>query len=121
MKKEEKLRYIMYAIKNNANLTIETQNNKKYNIKEVEYNNERELLKYKYEKNNNDGKIRVENILDIQLADKQEERNYIYTLLEKHYGALNLKEKIENFEKYYLEIIDILFSKEQIGTKGYLN
>ena len=39
MKKEEKLRYIMYAIKNNANLTIETQNNKKYNIKEVEYNN----------------------------------------------------------------------------------
>ena len=38
----------MYAIKNNANLTIETQNNKKYNIKEVEYNNERELLKYKY-------------------------------------------------------------------------
>lgn len=121
MKKEEKLRYIMYAIKNNANLTIETQNNKKYNIKEVEYNNERELLKYKYEKNNNDGKIRVENILDIQLADKHEERNYIYTLLEKHYGALNLKEKIENFEKYYLEIIDILFSKEQIGTKGYLN
>lgn len=121
MKKEEKLRYIMYAIKNNANLTIETQNNKKYNIKEVEYNNERELLKYKYEKNNNDGKIRVENILDIQLADKQEERNYIYTLLEKHYGALDLKEKIENFEKYYLEIIDILFSKEQIGTKGYLN
>lgn len=75
MKKEEKLRYIMYAIKNNANLTIETQNNKKYNIKEVEYNNERELLKYKYEKNNNDGKIRVENILDIQLADKHEERN----------------------------------------------
>ena len=104
-----------------TNLTIETQNNKKYNIKEVEYNNERELLKYKYEKNNNDGKIRVENILDIQLADKQEERNYIYTLLEKHYGALNLKEKIENFEKYYLEIIDILFSKEQIGAKGYLN
>ena len=45
MKKEEKLRYIMYAIKNNANLTIETQNNKKYNIKKLTNNRKWVIIK----------------------------------------------------------------------------
>ena len=37
------------------------------------------------------------------------------------YNSINLKEKIENFEEYYLELIETLLSKEAENTKGYAN
>lgn len=121
MRREEKISYILYAIKNNKILTIETQNDKKYSIKEMKYNAEKGLLEYQFVANSKEGKIRIENVININLTDEQEQKEYIYTVVGSKYNSINLKEKIENFEEYYLELIETLLSKEAENTKGYAN
>lgn len=121
MEKKAKLKYILYAIKNNKNLKIETQNNKKYEIKEIQYNQKLDMLEYTYATNANEGRIKLENILNIELADEEEQKRYMYKILSEKYNTNNLKTKLEEFEKYYLEIIEVLLENEEEGTKGYLN
>ena len=115
------LRYIMYSIKNNKILKISTKNGKTYDIKDIEYNKENKLLWYKYANTGNESKIKMENIIRVELTNPEEQKEFAYRMLSEKYNTIDLKKKLENFKEYYLEIINELLSKEKDGTKGYLN
>ena len=70
---------------------------------------------------NSSSTIKLENILDITFINKKDEVDFKYYFLETKYNVNNLKDKIESLEKYYMEIIDILLSKEEKNSIGYRN
>lgn len=121
MEEEIILRYIVYSIKNNKSLKVSTKNEKTYDIKDIEYNEEKKMLEYKYVNTGNEAKIRIENIVKVELTNPEEQKEFAYRILSEKYNTINLKKKLENFKEYYLEIIDELLSKEKEGTKGYIN
>ena len=121
MEEEIILKYIMYSIKNNKSLKVSTKNGKTYDIKDIEYNKEKKMLEYKYANTGNEAKIRMENIVKVELTNPEEQKEFVYKILSEKYNTINLKKKLENFKEYYLEIIDELLSKEKEGTKGYIN
>lgn len=120
MKKEITLIYLRYAMKNNKPVEIQTKNNKfmKVNIFYVTDI----TVNYSFINNKSSSSvINLENIVDVAFINKKDDRDFRYYLLEIKYKTNNLKSKIENLEKYYIELIDILLSKEKINSIGYKN
>lgn len=121
MKEELIIRYITYAIKNNKQLRISTKNRKTYDIKDIKYNVENKMLEYHYANNGKEAKIKIENVMQIELTNPEEQKEFAYKILSERYNTINLKKKLEEFKEYYLEIIDELLARESQGTKGYIN
>ena len=120
MEKIQILKYILYAKTNKKDVNILTKNNKKLVVSILDYEPEGEMVKYKF-LNNNDSKIKIESIVEIQFEKKEDEKEFLYKSIEQKYNTANLKERVKKFESYYLEIIDELLSKEKKDSKGYIN
>lgn len=121
MEKSMVLKYIQFGIKNNKILEILTQKQKKFKIIPLKYQQEKAMLIYKLINKNDESRIKLENIAQIHLAKKEDEEEFLYKIIEDKYKTINLKERITKFQKYYMEIIEQLISKEQEGTKAYRN
>lgn len=120
MKKEIIIIYLKYAMNNNKPVKIQTKNNKfmKVNILYITSI----AVNYNFINNkSSNSTINLENIIDVTFIYKKDERDFRYYLLEIKYKTNNLKSKIENLEKYYLELIEILLSKEKTNSIGYKN
>lgn len=111
--------YLLYALRKKKILTMVTMNQKKMKVKIIGI----EDGKAKYQVLNSafEGKIKFENIVSVNLENKQEEKLFLYEQLNKKYNTSNLKEIIENFEKYYLEMIEVLLAREAKNSSGYYN
>lgn len=121
MEKNMVLKYIQFGIKNSKILEILTQKQKKFKIIPLKYQQEKAMLIYKLINKNDESRIKLENIVQIHLAEKEDEEEFLYKIIEDKYRTIKLKERITKFQKYYMEIIDQLMSKEQEGTKAYRN
>ncbi len=119
MKIKRKCDYLLYALRKEKVLTIVTSNQKKMQVKIIGIEDGK--AKYKILNSTFEGKIKFENIVSVNLADKEEENLFLYEQLSKKYDTNNLKEIIENFKNYYLEMIDVLFVKEKKNSVGYYN
>lgn len=111
---------LKYAMDNKKPVKIQTKNNKfmKVNILYLT------SLSVNYSFINNElssSTINIENIVDVTFINQKDDRDFKYYILEIEYKTNNLKGKIENLEKYYLELIDILLSKEKVNSIGYKN
>lgn len=107
MEKEIILLYLKYAMNNNKPVKIQTKNNKfmKVNILYVT------IITVNYSFLNNkssNSTINLENIVDVTFINEKDMIDFRYYLLEIKYKTNNLKSKIDNLEKYYIELIDIL-------------
>ncbi len=114
-----KIKLLIYAQENNKVLKILTSNEKNMTVKIVGY--ESGLVKYNFLNSEKISCIRIYNIIDVNFKEKEDEKEFLYKELTKKYQTDNLKEIIENFEKYYLEIIELLLAREQQDTIGYIN
>ena len=121
MEKNMVLKYIQFGIKNSKILEILTQKQKKFKIIPLKYQQEKAMLIYKLINKNDESRIKLENIVQIHLAEKEDEEEFLYKIIEDKYRTIKLKERITKFQKYYMEIIDQLMSKEREGTKAYRN
>ena len=80
-----------------------------------------EKVQYKFLKKDTVSSIYRGNINSIDFANAEDKKDFVYYQLMLKYKTVNLKEIIENFKKYYLEIIDYLFSKESKDSIGYVS
>ena len=120
MEKETIIFYLKYAMNYGKSVKIQTRNNKfmKVNILNVT------SLTVKYSFINNDNSnsiINVENILNVSFIEKKDEIDFRYYCLEKKYNTNHIEDKLETIENYYLEILNILLSKEEENSMGYRN
>lgn len=111
--------YLLYALRKKKVLTIVTMNQKKMKVKIIGIEDGK--AKYQFLNSALEGEIKFENIVSVNLVDKQEEKLFLYEQLNKKYNTSNLKEIIENFEKYYLEMIEVLLAREPNNSSGYYN
>lgn len=120
MEKETIIFYLKYAMNYGKSVKIQTRNNKfmKVNILNVT------SLTVNYSFINNDNSnsiINVENILNVSFIEKKDEIDFRYYCLEKKYNTNHIEDKLETIENYYLEILNILLSKEEENSMGYRN
>lgn len=87
---------MLYALKKKKVLTIVTMNQKKMKVKIIGIEDGK--AKYQFLNSALEGEIKFENIVSVNLVDKQEEKLFLYEQLNKKYNTSNLKEIIENFE-----------------------
>ena len=119
MKIKRKCDYLLYALRKEKVLTIVTSNQKKMQVKIIGIEDGK--AKYQVLNSTFEGKIKFENIVSVNLENKQEEKLFLYEQLNKKYNTNNLKEIIEKFEKYYLEMIEVLLAREAKNSSGYYN
>ncbi len=113
------LKYLRKAVKDGKSLKITTSKEKVMQVNVIGY--EKELVKYTFLNSNEISYIKLENIAFVKFIKKEDEEDFKYQMLNEKYCVANLKEEIENFCKYYMEIIEVLLSNEEEGTKGYIN
>lgn len=119
MEKSVVYKYLQFSYKNNKILTIKTTNEKEIDVFIVGFQNK--LIKYKFKNSNKISCINSDNIVSTDFKNKEDKKEFLYQILGEFYGKNRLKETIENFEKYYLSIIEILLAKENRNSKGYIN
>lgn len=121
MSKEQIIDYLDFAMKNNCNLKIQTKNNKFIKVNITSYTSNKVIYEFINNRTSN-SLINFENIMNIEFLDKKDKINFRYYILGKRkYGVKNLKNIVQEFEKYYLELIDILLNKEETNSIGYKN
>ncbi|MEG2738117.1 AAA domain-containing protein [Clostridium sp.] len=117
MKWEE---HLDYAIKNDKELLIESNNGKYFYIKVLRYDLEK--ISYTFCNTGKEGSIKLKNIKSLKFKDKEDEKDLCYIELGKEYNKKNIKSIVENFKKYYLEILYSLYKKEdKIASKSLIN
>lgn len=119
MEKKMLAQYLKYAIENNSIVKIKTINNKEFKAYIDEYENR--MLYIRFENNNEPGRIWFDNIVNVKFKESEDEKNFRYKLLSEKYDTKDLEKIIENFEKYYLEIIELLLKIEKENPKGENN
>lgn len=110
-------KYLKFAIKENAPLRIITKNNKEMKIELLSYDSN--PIKYRF-LNNKEGTIHLENIQSCECLKEDDEIKFTKKFLKEKYNVHNLEENIKNFEAYYLEIINLLFSREEKDSERIL-
>lgn len=121
MNKEFIINYLNYAIENNCDMKIQTRNNKFIKVNIISYASNKVIYKFINDKLSSSS-INFENIINIEFLNERDEIGFKYFILgTKKYGVNNLKDTIQKFEKYYLELIEILLSKEEMNSIGYKN
>lgn len=110
-----------YSIKNNKELLIESNNGKYFYIKVLSYDFNK--IFYEFSNTGEEGSIKRENIKSFKFKDKEDEKDFCCIELEKEYNQKNIKSIIDNFKKYYLEILYSLYKKEEkkIISKSLIN
>lgn len=120
MKKEVIMIYLKYAMDNDRPVEIKTRKNKLMKVKILYVTTF--TVNYSFVNNEySSSTINLENILNVKFINKKDELDFRYYLLGIKYNVDNLKERVEVFKKYYLEIIDILLSREKENSIGYRN
>lgn len=111
--------YLAFAMKNNAILKIGTSKGKNLSVRILRYNSE--MIEYQFKNSEIAGKIRLQNVVECKCEDKKLEEQFQYHMLEEKYQTKDLKKRIQNFANYYMEIIELLLSKEKENSTGYIN
>ncbi|WP_394899606.1 AAA domain-containing protein, partial [Clostridium tertium] len=106
-----------YSIKNNKELLIEGKNGRSFYIKVSRYDSVK--IFYKFSNSGRDGTIKFENVKSFRFKDKEDEKDFSYIELGKEYNQKDIKTIVENFKKYYLEILDIISGKEDNEYGNY--
>lgn len=106
-----------YSIKNNKELLIEGKNGRSFYIKVSRYDSVK--IFYKFSNSGRDGIIKFENVKSFRFKDKEDEKDFFYIELGKEYNKKDIKTIVENFKKYYLEILDIISGKEDNKYGNY--
>lgn len=109
--------YLKYAIDEKKSLEIESIKGNEFDVDVLQYNSEKVF--YKYLSNGKEGQIKLENINSCKFKDKEIEKQFNYSQLNKQYKQTDIKSAIENFEKYYFEILELLQQREKEGTDKY--
>lgn len=111
---------LIFARKNNKTIKIETKNKKYMYVKIYGYENN--CILYKFWNSDKLGKINYSNIVNVSFTNQEDEKEFIYDWLSTKYKTPTLREKIENFEKYYMEIIEELLreGKNNLEREGSL-
>lgn len=100
-----------YSIKNNKEILIQSNSGRPFYITVLRYDLEK--IYYTFCNTGNDGSIKFENIKSFEFKEKEAEKDFCYSELEKEYNQKNIKSLVEKFKKYYLEILDTLYKKEE--------
>lgn len=106
-----------YSIKNNKELLIEGKNGRSFYIKVSRYDSVK--IFYKFSNSGRDGIIKFENVKSFRFKDKEDEKDFFFIELGKEYNKKDIKTIVENFKKYYLEILDIISGKEDNKYGNY--
>jgi superfamily I DNA and/or RNA helicase len=109
--------YLKYSMDETAPLEIESIKGKKFEVVVLEYDLDKVF--YKFFSNGKDGQIKFENIINCKFKDKEVEKRFCYSHINKHYNQKDMRAIVENFEKYYSEILRLLQAREKVGTGNY--
>jgi very-short-patch-repair endonuclease/DNA polymerase III delta prime subunit len=109
--------YLKYSMDKNILLEIESIKGNKFDVDILRYNSEKVF--YKYLSNGKEGQIKFENIKSCKFKDKEVEKQFCYSQINKQYSRTDIKSVIENFEKYYFEILGLLQQNEKEDTFEY--
>lgn len=107
-------KYLEFAIKENVPLRLITKNKKEMKIELLSYDSNH--IKYRF-LNNTEGTIYVKNVESCTCLKHDDELKFNKKIIKEKYQINNLEENIKNFEAYYLEIIDLLLSREEKNSK----
>lgn len=125
MKRDMRNKIIKYAIENNCSLVIKTVKNKTMSVKAIDM--EKNYVKYvflnNYSSNINDNisTIKFDNIADVNFVNTTEKENFNYYILNMLYKTKDMKQNISVLRSYYMDLIDVLMSKEEESSTGYIN
>ncbi|MEA4825284.1 MAG: AAA domain-containing protein [Clostridium sp.] len=109
--------YLKYSMDEKTSLEIESIKGNKFDVDVLQYNSEKVF--YKYLSNGKEGQIKFENIKNCKFKDKEIEKQFYYSQINKQYNRTDIKSIIENFEKYYFEILGLLQQRAKKGTFEY--
>ena len=108
--------YLNYAIEKEALILIETINDKKFLASIKSFNKEKVFYTFQ---NQEQGQIWIKNIKTIKFKNAENEEDVRFRILNKKYNKNNMKEVIANFEKYYMEILELFIQKEDMDSQEY--
>lgn len=109
--------YIEFAKEKNILLKIESVKGKVFDILVLDYNADKVF--YKFANSGKDGEIKFENIINCRCKENKDEKSFCYEQIGYEYNQTNIKNIVENFSKYYFEILNLLQSEKQEGTLEY--
>lgn len=109
--------HLKYSMDEKTSLEIESIKGYKFDVDVLQYNSEKVF--YKYLSNGKERQIRFENIKNCKFKDKEIEKQFYYSQINKKYNRKDMKSVIENFAKYYFEILELLQQREKEGTFEY--
>jgi len=112
-------KYLEFAIAQNAPLKIKTKKDTTFGILVKQYDTEK--IQYIYENSGKMGSVNIENVVECKCRREQDEQRFQYQTIGENLQVSDLQSKIENFKKYYLEVIEQLLSREKENSKGYFN
>lgn len=110
--------YLDYSINNkDVSMEIESIKGNKFEVRVLSYNSEKVF--YRYLKNDTECQIKFENIKNCKFKDEEIEKLFHYSQMEKQYNCTDIGSIIENFEKYYFEILELLQMTKENGEFEY--
>ncbi|WP_026886836.1 AAA domain-containing protein [Clostridium beijerinckii] len=109
--------YLKYSMNEKTSLEIESVKGSKFEVEVLQYNSEKVF--YTFLGNGEKGQIKFENIKKCKFKDKEVEKNFYYSQINKQYNRTDIKSVVENFARYYFEIFELLQQREKEGTFEY--
>lgn len=110
-------KYIQFAKEKKILLEIQSIKGKTFDILVLDYNADKVF--YKFANSGKSGEIKFENITRCCCKEDEYEKSFCYKQIDSEYKHTNVRKLVENFSKYYFEILNMLQSREQKGTFEY--
>lgn len=110
--------YLKYSVDKNKTLLIEHIKGNEFYIDVLRY--EEEDVVCKFFNSGEDARIKIKNIKSCKFKDNEVEKEFCYSQTNKQYNQKDIKSTIEDFKKYYIEILKLLKNNEKDSSNNRL-